>query len=33
MELWGKGKGKKNDKVSEISHTIKCKGRGYKDVY
>jgi hypothetical protein len=29
----GKEKGKENDKVSVILHTIRCEGRGYKDVY
>jgi hypothetical protein len=33
MELGETEKGKKNDTASVISHTIKCKGRGYKDVY
>jgi hypothetical protein len=26
-------KGKENGRVSVISHTIRCKGREYKDVY
>jgi hypothetical protein len=32
MELGERGKGKKNDRASVISHTIKCKGGEYKDV-
>jgi hypothetical protein len=28
-----KGKGKENDRASVILHTIRCKSRGYKDVY
>jgi hypothetical protein len=33
--LWTleRGKGKENDRASVISHTIRCKGRGYKNVY
>jgi hypothetical protein len=33
MELRERGKGKENDRASVISHTIRSKGRGYKDVY
>jgi hypothetical protein len=33
MELWERGKGKENDTASVISHTIRCKGRGYSDKY
>jgi hypothetical protein len=33
MELRERGKGKENDRASVISHTIRCKGRGYNDVY
>jgi hypothetical protein len=33
--LWNleKGKEKENDRASVILHTIRCEGRGYKDVY
>jgi hypothetical protein len=31
MELGERGK--ENDTASVISHTIRCEGRGYKDVY
>jgi hypothetical protein len=33
MELGERGKGKENNRASVISHSIRCKGRGYKDVY
>jgi hypothetical protein len=33
MELGERGKGKKDDRASVILHTIRCEGRGYKDVY
>jgi hypothetical protein len=33
MELGERAKGKVNDSASVISHTIICKGRGYKDLY
>jgi hypothetical protein len=33
MELRERGKGKENDRASVISHSIRCDGRGYKDVY
>jgi hypothetical protein len=33
MELRERGKGKENDRVSVISHTIRCESRGDKDVY
>jgi hypothetical protein len=33
MELGERGKGKENDRASVVSHTIRCKGREYKDVY
>jgi hypothetical protein len=33
MELGEREKGKKNDRVSVISHTIRWEIRGYKDVY
>jgi hypothetical protein len=33
MELGERGKGKENDRALVISHTRRCKGRGYKDVY
>jgi hypothetical protein len=33
MELRERGKGKENNRASVIPHTIKCEGRGYKDVY
>jgi hypothetical protein len=29
----GKREGKENDKASEISHNIRCEGRGYKNVH
>jgi hypothetical protein len=32
MGLRERQKGKENDRVSVASHTIKCEGRGYKDV-
>jgi hypothetical protein len=32
MELGERRKGKENDRASVISHTIRCKGRGFKDV-
>jgi hypothetical protein len=32
MELGESGKRKENDRASVISQTIRCKGRGYKDV-
>jgi hypothetical protein len=32
MECRERGKGKENDKVSVISHNIRCKGRGYRDM-
>jgi hypothetical protein len=31
MELGEGGKGKENDRVSVISHTVRWEGRGYKD--
>jgi hypothetical protein len=30
MELGEREKGKENDRVSVISHTIRCEGRGCK---
>jgi hypothetical protein len=33
MKLGEKGKGKEDDRASVISHHIRCKCRGYKDVY
>jgi hypothetical protein len=33
VELREREKGKENNGVSVISHTIRCEGRGYKDVY
>jgi hypothetical protein len=33
MELREIEKGKENDRASIISHTTRCEGRGYKDVY
>jgi hypothetical protein len=33
MKLRERGEGKENDRASVISHTIRCKVRGYKDVY
>jgi hypothetical protein len=30
---WGKRKRKENDRASVISHTKRCGGRGYKDVF
>jgi hypothetical protein len=33
MELRERGKGKENDGASVISHTIRCQGRGYEDMY
>jgi hypothetical protein len=33
MELGERGKGKDNDRTSVILHTIRCKDRGYKEVY
>jgi hypothetical protein len=33
MELMEREEEKENDRASVISHTIKYKGRGYKDVY
>jgi hypothetical protein len=33
MELGVREKGKENDRASVISHTIRCEGRGYKEVY
>jgi hypothetical protein len=33
MELREREKRKENDRVSVISHNIRCEGRGYKDVY
>jgi hypothetical protein len=33
VELREREKGKENDKVSVISHTIRWEGRGYKDMY
>jgi hypothetical protein len=33
MELGKRKKGKENDRASVISHSIRCEGRGYKDVY
>jgi hypothetical protein len=32
MELGEKGKVKENVTASVIPHTIRCEGRGYKDV-
>jgi hypothetical protein len=29
--IWGNGK-ENNDRASVISHTIRCKNRGYKDI-
>jgi hypothetical protein len=33
MELGERRKEKENDSASVISYNIRCKGRGYKDVY
>jgi hypothetical protein len=33
MKLGERGKGKMNGRASVISHTIRCKDRGYKDMY
>jgi hypothetical protein len=33
MELRERGKEKENDRASVISHTIRCEGREYKNVY
>jgi hypothetical protein len=33
VELREREKGKEDDRVSVISHTTRCEGRGYKDVY
>jgi hypothetical protein len=33
MELREREKGKENDRTSVISHSIRCEGRGYKDVH
>jgi hypothetical protein len=33
MEFREGGKGKENDRASVISDTIRCEGRGCKDVY
>jgi hypothetical protein len=33
MELGERRKGKENNRVSLILHTIRREGRGYKDVY
>jgi hypothetical protein len=33
MELRERMKVKENDRASVISHDIRCKSRGYKDVY
>jgi hypothetical protein len=33
MELGERGKGKEDDRISIILHTIRYEGRGYKDVY
>jgi hypothetical protein len=33
MELREREKGNENNKASIILHTIRCTGRGYKDVY
>jgi hypothetical protein len=33
VELREREKGKENDRASEISHNIRCEGRGCKDVY
>jgi hypothetical protein len=33
MELGKREKGKENESVSVISHTIRCEGTGDKDVY
>jgi hypothetical protein len=33
MELRERRKGKEKDRASVILHTIRCKGREYKDVY
>jgi hypothetical protein len=33
MELGRRGKEKENNRGSVISHSIRCEGRGYKDVY
>jgi hypothetical protein len=29
MKLGERGKGKENNRASVLSHTIRCKGRGY----
>jgi hypothetical protein len=31
--LYGTQEKRENDRASVILHTIRCKGRGYKDVY
>jgi hypothetical protein len=33
VELGERRKGKETDRASVISHNIRCKCRGYKDVY
>jgi hypothetical protein len=33
MELGERGKGKESDRISLLAHTMRCEGRGYKDVY
>jgi hypothetical protein len=33
MELRERGKGKKNDRASVISHNLRYEGRRYQDVY
>jgi hypothetical protein len=33
VEFGERGKRKENDRTSVILHTIRCKGRGNKDVY
>jgi hypothetical protein len=33
VELGKRGKGKENDRMSVISHKIRCESRGYRDVY
>jgi hypothetical protein len=33
MELRESEKRKENDRAIVISHTTRCKGRGYKDMY
>jgi hypothetical protein len=33
MELWGRRKGKENERASITSYNLRCECRGYKDIY